>query len=140
MPPAFIKEQYDADFIKWKFITFEPKAYEIFEESYDVFNDGTVILVQLPGHTKGSLGMFVTLSSGKQYFFTGDLTWAREAFVNPSEKHIIPRNKVDGDTEKVKETIVRIHHLLKKKPELKIIPAHDSNAQKDIAHFPNLEW
>ncbi|WP_237274961.1 MBL fold metallo-hydrolase [Tenacibaculum ovolyticum] len=139
-PPAFIKEQYDADFIKWKFMDFDTTTYEVFKESYDVFNDGTVVLVKLPGHTKGSLGMFVNLKSGKRYFFTGDLTWAAEAFIGPSEKHAIPRKKVDGDREKVKESIVMVYHLKKKKPELKIIPAHDFNAQKNIAHFPNIEW
>ncbi|MCF6319251.1 MAG: MBL fold metallo-hydrolase [Proteobacteria bacterium] len=93
-PPAFIKEQYDADFIKWKFMDFSTSDYEIFKESYDVFNDGTVVLVKLPGHTKGSVGMFVNLKSGKRYFFTGDLTWAAEAISIPSEKHAIPRKKV----------------------------------------------
>ncbi|WP_298475947.1 MBL fold metallo-hydrolase [uncultured Maribacter sp.] len=139
-PPAFIKEQYNADFIKWKFLDFSTTEYEIFKESYDVFNDGTVVLVKLPGHTKGSLGMFVNLKSGKRYFFTGDLTWAVEAFNGPSEKHAIPRRKVDGDRENIKKTIVMIHHLIKEKPNLKVIPAHDFNAQKNIAHFPNVEW
>lgn len=140
IPPAFIKEQYDADFIKWNFMDFDTSAYEIFEESYDVFNDGTVVLVKLPGHTKGSLGMFVNLKSGKRYFFTGDLTWAAEAFINPAEKHSIPRKKVDGDREKVKEFIVMVHYLTKEKPEINIVPAHDFNAQKGIAHFPIVEF
>ncbi|MGL1889715.1 MAG: MBL fold metallo-hydrolase [Reichenbachiella sp.] len=140
IPPAFIKEQYDADFIKWKFMDFSNTDYEIFKESYDVFNDGTVVLVKLPGHTKGSVGMFVNLKSGKRYFFTGDLTWAAEAFIKPAEKHAIPRKKVDGDREKVKESIVMIHHLSKKKPEIKIVPAHDYNAQREIAHFPEIEF
>lgn len=139
-PPAFIKEQYDAHFIKWKFMKFSTTEYEIFKESYDVFKDGTVVLVKLPRHTKGSIGMFVNLKSGKHYFFTGDLTWATEAFSIPSEKHVIPRNKVDGDREKVKEMIVMVHHLKKKKNNIIIVPAHDYNAQKNIAHFPNVEW
>ncbi len=139
-PPAFIKEQYDAAFIKWKFMGFAGTPYEVFQESYDVFNDGTVVLVKLPGHTKGSLGMFVNLKSGNRYFFTGDLTWAFEAILKPSEKHVIPRGKVDGDREKVKESIVKVHHLAKQNPAIKIIPAHDYHAQKNIANFPNIEW
>ncbi len=139
-PPAFIKEQYDGDFLQWKFIDFQDNPYEIFKESYDVFNDGTVVLVKLPGHTNGSLGMFVNLKSGKQYFFTGDLTWAAEAISIPSEKHPIPRKKVDGDREKVKETIVNVHYLKKKKEDIIIVPAHDAKAQKDIPRFPNVEW
>jgi glyoxylase-like metal-dependent hydrolase (beta-lactamase superfamily II) len=137
--PTFIKEQYDAEFLKWNFLDFSHTNYEIFNESYDVFNDGTVILVKLPGHTKGSIGMFVNLKSGKRYFFTGDLTWATEAFNLPAEKHPIPRSRVDGDREKVKESIIMVHHLTKVKPEINIIPAHDSNAQKQIARFPIVE-
>ncbi|MFC3809324.1 MBL fold metallo-hydrolase [Lacihabitans lacunae] len=138
--PAFIKEQYDADFIKWKFLDFSDNTYEVFNENYDVFSDGTVILVKLPGHTKSSIGMFVNLKSGKRYFFTGDLTWALEAFINPSEKHFIPRNKVDGEPEKVKENIVKVHYLMKKKPEILVVPAHDAEAQKNIARFPKVEF
>ncbi len=139
-PPAFIKAQYDADFIKWKFMEFSTTPYELFNESYDVFQDGTVVLVKLPGHTKGSIGMFVNLKSGQRYFFTGDLTWAAEAFIKPAEKHIIPRNKVDADPEKVKEYIVKVHHLNRQKPEIKLIPAHDHNAQLNIAHFPEVDY
>jgi len=138
--PAFIKEQYDADFINCKFMDFSTTDYEIFKESYDIFNDGTVILVKLPGHTKGSIGMFVNLKSDTRYFFTGDLTWAAEAFSIPAEKHAIPRNKVDVNREKVKETIVMIHHLIQNKNRIILIPAHDYNAQKNTAHFPNVEW
>ncbi|MFD1551035.1 MBL fold metallo-hydrolase [Putridiphycobacter roseus] len=137
---AFIKSQYDADFIQWKFMDFDSIPYEIFQESYDVFKDGTVVLVKLPGHTKGSIGMFVNLQSGKRYFFTGDLTWAVEAFSSLSEKHAVPRKKVDGDREQVKETIVMMHHLMQEKPTLHIVPAHDYNAQKNIARFPEVEW
>ena len=80
-----------------------------------------MVLVKLPGHTKGSLEMFVNLKSGKRYFFTGDLTWQAEAFIIPSEKHVIPRKKVDGDREKVKESIVMVHHLKKKKNQIIIV-------------------
>ena len=40
----------------------------------DLFDDGSVVFVPLPGHTGGSNGMFVNLRSGKRFFFMGDLT------------------------------------------------------------------
>lgn len=138
-PPGFIHEQYDAAFINWKFLGFDATPYEVFGESHNLFGDGTVVLVKLPGHTEGSIGMFVNLPSGKRYFFTGDLTWVRDGFERPSERPGISRNKVDLDREMVKEYIVKVHHLMKEKPELKVVPAHDFNAQKDIAHFPAYE-
>ncbi len=75
----------------------------------------------------------------KTLLFTGDLTWAAEAFYAPSKKHAIPRKKVDGDREKVKETIVMVHHLKKKKNNIINVPAHDYNAQKSMTRYP-IEW
>lgn len=137
--PTYYKEQYNESTIKWDFIDFKEKPYQVFSRSYDVFDDGTIVLVPLPGHTKGSIGMFVNLQSGKQYFFIGDLTWALEAIEIPSEKQRIMRKKVDNDRDIINESIVLVHHLLKKTPKLKVIPSHDFNAQKSIAHFPNVE-
>lgn len=137
--PAFIKQQYDSASIQWGFIKMLPKPYEVFEQSLDLFKDGSIVLVPLYGHTKGSVGMFINLPSGERFFFTGDLTWAAEAFDAPSEKHPIPRAKVDNERDLVKQTIVKVHYLTKEKPEIKIVPAHDSNTQKDIAHFPEFE-
>lgn len=138
--PAFIKDQYDADQIHWKLIEFNSGPYEVFEESYDVFKDGTVILVKLPGHTNGSVGMFVNLNSGKRYFFTGDLTWAKEAILSPAEKYHIPRKIVDKDREKLKEAIMKVYYLHKKNPNIQLVPAHDYNAHLNIAKFPDVEY
>ncbi len=138
-PPAFIKEQYDADFIKWNFLDFNPTPYEVFAESHDIYNDGSVVVVKLYGHSKGSVGIFINLKSGKRYFFTGDLTWAAEAFDGPSEKHFIPRKQADGNREQVKEAIVKVHHLLQFKPEIQVVPSHDANILKGMATFPGVE-
>lgn len=137
--PNFIKEQYNSKTIKWKTINFNPIPYEVFTKSLDIFNDGSLILVPLAGHTAGSVGLFVNLKSGKRYFFTGDLTWALKAFQRPSEKHSIPRKQVDHNAELIKETIANIHSLMQQKPNLTIVPAHDFEAQQNIAQFPKRE-
>lgn len=138
--PAFIKDQYDADQIQWSLIDFNSGPYEVFEQSYDVFKDGTVVLVKLPGHTSGSVGMFVNLNSGKRYFFMGDLTWATEAILSPAEKFSIPRKIVDENREKVKEAIMKVYYLHKNNPNIQLVPAHDFKAQMNIARFPEVEF
>ncbi len=50
-----------------------------FDESLDLFGDGRLVLVPLPGHTPGSVGLFVTLDSGRRLFFSGDTSWRLEA-------------------------------------------------------------
>lgn len=137
--PAFLKSQYDGKLIKWSFIHFEKKKYEFFEESFDYFDDGSVIIVKLPGHTNGSIGMFITLEKGKRFFFTGDVTWSIDGFKRPSPKHPIPSKYVDLDKDKLNNIIVKIHQLIKQDTSLIVIPAHDYNVQQKLAHFPKFE-
>ena len=134
--PAFLKSQYNGSAIRWDFLNFEKKPYKCFDEYVDYFGDGSVVFVKLVGHTKGSLGMFLTTSEGKQFFFTGDTTWSLEGFLNPSPKHFFPSMYVDLEKERLNETIISIHHLMKKDTALIVVPAHDFQAQKQLAHFP----
>lgn len=135
--PAFLKSQYTGAKINWQFLPFEKKNYATFEESCDFFGDGSVVFVKLPGHTNGSIGMFI--NGSKSYFFTGDVTWKLEGFKNPSPKHFIPRMLVDLDKLKLNATIVKIHNLIKNNPELLVIPAHDYEVQKNLQHFPKFQ-
>ena len=122
-----------------KTFDFTGGAYENFDRSLDVFGDGSVVLVPLPGHTDGSLGVFVNLRSGKRFLFTGDLTWALEGFELPAERPWPARKLVDTDEAEVRRSIVKVHWLMKKYPDLIVVPAHDRRVHERIAGLPNFE-
>jgi glyoxylase-like metal-dependent hydrolase (beta-lactamase superfamily II) len=113
--------------------------YENFDKSLDLFDDGSVVLVPLPGHTPGSMGMFVNLSSGKRFLFIGDLTWSIEGVQLPAERPWISRKLVDKDEEGVRRSIVKVHHLMNRYPDLIVVPAHDRKAHDKVAAFPDVE-
>jgi glyoxylase-like metal-dependent hydrolase (beta-lactamase superfamily II) len=46
-----------------------------FERSLDIYNDNTLVLVSLAGHTPDQMGLFLNTSAGKHCFFIGDTTW-----------------------------------------------------------------
>ncbi|MFN7976203.1 MAG: MBL fold metallo-hydrolase [Acidobacteriota bacterium] len=137
--PAVIREQFDAPSVRWRFVTLEGPPYEGFATSLDLFADGSVVLVPLPGHTPGSLGMFVNLASGRRFLFTGDLTWAREGIERPAERPLLSRLLVDRDPAMARKAIVSVHQLCKRRPELVVVPAHDAAAQARVATFPELD-
>lgn len=110
--------------------------YENFHRSLDLYSDGSVVLVPLPGHTPGSIGMFVNLRSGKRFLFIGDLTWALEGIELPAERPWISRKLVDRNEEQVRESIVKVHLLMKRYPDLIIVPAHDRRVHDRISRFP----
>jgi N-acyl homoserine lactone hydrolase len=113
--------------------------YENFDRSLDLFNDGSMVLVPLPGHTTGSTGVFVTLHSGKRFLFTGDLTWAREGFELPAERPWLARRLVDYDEAGVRRSVIKVHQLTRKHPDLIVVPAHDRRVHERIASLPRFE-
>jgi glyoxylase-like metal-dependent hydrolase (beta-lactamase superfamily II) len=118
---------------------FSGGPYENFDRSLDLFGDGSVVLVPLPGHTDGSTGVFVNLRSGKRFLFTGDLTWALEGFELPAERPWLARRLVDYDEEEVRRSIVKVHLLMKRRSDLVVVPAHDRRVHRRIASLPNFE-
>jgi N-acyl homoserine lactone hydrolase len=131
--------QYLNRLIKWRAFEFSDGAYENFDRSFDLFKDGSIVFVPLPGHTPGSLGMFVNLRSGKRFLFTGDLTWAIEGVEIPTERPWIARKLVDSDEEGVRRSVVKVHKLMQRYPELTVVPAHDRRIHDKLANFPAVE-
>ncbi|MBM9499170.1 MBL fold metallo-hydrolase [Leptospira sp. 201903071] len=133
---GYIQSQFDGDRIQWENLIFKDVPYETYSKSLDLFQDGSIVLVPMDGHGGGSIGLFLNLSSKKRYFFTGDISWSKEGFLLPAHKPRLSRRIADKDPESLGKELKRVHDLILKKPEIVVVPAHDSVAQSDIANFP----
>lgn len=127
------------DTLKAHAVDLNGPAYENFDRSLDVFGDGSIVLVPLPGHTPGSIGMFVNLRSGKRFLFIGDLTWAIEGVQLPAERPWMSRKLADRDEEEVRRSIVKVHQLMTRYPDIIVVPAHDRRVHNRIASLPDVE-
>ena len=116
-------------------VAFTDDAYGPFAASHDFFGDGSVILVPMPGHTPGSVGVFVNLPSGTRYLIIGDTSWTKEGVDWPAEKPWLARRMVDFDAAGVREQLVLLHQLQRANPDLTIVPAHDARVHETIATF-----
>lgn len=134
-----LKSQLDDENILWNYIRYTDGAYENFDESFDLYQDGSIVLVPMPGHTSGSMGMFVNLANGKRYFLTGDVTYGLEGFTKPTEKSFLLKHAIDKDNQTLIQTILRVHYLMKQYPELIVVPAHDAVVQAKLAQYPEFE-
>jgi glyoxylase-like metal-dependent hydrolase (beta-lactamase superfamily II) len=130
-PPAYIHSQYDG-ITNFNPVQFRDGAYEVFKESFDFYKDGTVVLVPLSGHSPGSIGVFVNLTATERYFFTGDITWTKAGFETNAHKFIVSSLLVDYNRDLIGKEINRISDLLKLKPEIKVMPAHDNDVYESI--------
>ena len=103
-------------------------ATESFPASHDLFGDRSVVLVPLPGHTPGALGVFVSGVRGRRLFFVGDAVWSADGFRIPSHRAAPLSRLVDHDVALAGDAIWRLRHLHEREPDLVIVPAHDGEA------------
>lgn len=132
----YIRSQYSGKDIKWQYIQFNNIKYENFNQSLDLFHDGSVVLVPLPGHSLDGIGMFVNLKSGKRIFATGDTTWSLEGFQIPAHKFWFSSLLVDYDKQETELSIIKVHKLMQEYPSMMIVPAHDDKVQQAIGFYP----
>lgn len=132
---GFARSMFKNDKIKWRFISFENKPYENFDQSMDVFGDGSIVLVGLPGHTPGLTGMFINMKSGKRFLFIGDASLYSDDLKVPA-KSWMEKYFVDDDKKQTDATIARIYRLMKQYPDLVVISAHDNPDKHADRLFP----
>ena len=114
-------------------LRFEPAPYETFDESADLYRDGSVVAVPLRGHTPGSVGIFVNLSPTRRLFYVGDAVDDERGFEERAGKSLILQDS-DNDMVLANQIVGRLSELHEKEPGLAIIPAHGRSAYKKF--FP----
>lgn len=111
---------------------FEGGPYLGFAHSRDVFGDGAIVIVPAPGHTPGSVIVFLTLPTGKRYALVGDLVWQREGISEREERPWVQRTLADSDPEGVRGQLLHVAAIAARFPEISIVPAHDARAYADM--------
>lgn len=112
-------------------LAFDSGPYEIYERSQDLFGDGSVVVVPLPGHTPGSLGVFVNLPDGRRLFHIGDTAMLAEAVTKSVPKGRLVK-ELDWDYDATNARLAEIHALAQKDPALIVMPAHDRNVWEHV--------
>lgn len=109
-----------------------------YERSYDVWGDGSVVVVPAGGHSPGSAIIFVTLPDQTRYVFVGDIVWQMEGLERPAERPWLSRNLVDMDAAQVRSQISYLAALKRRFPELIMVPAHDARPASSIPELSAL--
>ena len=136
--PSFLQSQLSSPQLNWQLIELRQQPFMGFARSFDIFADGTLVLVDLAGHSAGQLGLFLQANNGKSYLFIGDTTWTLEGVkTNQPRPDLIKLVvNVDYDEDRALERINMIHQLAQTHPELTIVPAHDEHVAAELPHFP----
>lgn len=110
--------------IAYREIELDGGPYLGFPRSKDVYGDGSVVLVPAPGHTPGSLVVFVA-SRDKHFALLGDLVWQREGITLREERPLFQRVFGDDHPAGVRDSLLKIAAVHARFPEIVLVPAHD---------------
>ncbi|MFS4457913.1 MBL fold metallo-hydrolase [Bdellovibrio sp. HCB2-146] len=124
---AVLASTFDAN-TNWQIYELQDKEYEGYKKSRDIFGDGTLVLVGMPGHTPGSVGLFVNISPDKRIFLVGDTVWNSAAISKALPKFWVARVTADNKPDEVMERILELKALRERNPHIMIIPGHDAAA------------
>lgn len=104
-------------------IPFDGPAVGPWPASWDLYGDGSALVVPMPGHTPGSLGVLVR-AGGKRVFLVGDTVWVREGY-EAREPRSGLASGFDSDSAANDLQIQRLWQLHRSEPDVVILPAHD---------------
>ena len=71
----------------------QPTPIDMIDGERDLFDDGRIVLIPLPGHTPGTTGALVTLDKSGTFFLAADTVSLRSTL----DTGIIPRNTWNAD-------------------------------------------
>ncbi|HTI75885.1 MAG TPA: MBL fold metallo-hydrolase [Mycobacterium sp.] len=100
-----------------------------FARSHDLFDDGSVVLVDLPGHTPGSVGVLLHTPTG-HVLLAGDAAWHTYQVEDIRQKSSYPGGLADVDRDEAFRSLHRLHAV---KDRVAVIPTHDPVAAKRLA-------
>ena len=95
-----------------------------FERSHDLFDDGSVTMVDLAGHTPGSVGLLLRTERGS-VLLAGDAAWHSLQIENLRHKASFPGDLVDEDRAETFRTLHRLHAV---RNVVRVVPTHDHDA------------
>ncbi len=90
---------------------------------YDLFGDGSLAAVELPGHSAGHFGVQFASADDREVMLIGDASWSTRAI---RENRPPPAWATGwlGNTRIYRETLRRLHVLSTSVPGLQLVPSH----------------
>ncbi|MBA2320696.1 MAG: MBL fold metallo-hydrolase [Deltaproteobacteria bacterium] len=110
-------------------------AYGPFAHHADLFGDGSVIVLDAPGHTMGEVCVLVNRPT-KSYLFTGDAAWVDRNWQEPIPVGALPARLVVWDWRRSYEQLWRIHEWAETHPELTVIAGHEPANLTRLPEWP----
>jgi len=105
--------------------------------AHDLFGDGTVLLVGLPGHAPGQLGALIGRPSGGAWLLAADAIWTRATLerAGPTAHVLLAKDRVAQLA-----TYTLLRQLRRERPDIIIVPTHCPEAADELLPDSRRSW
>jgi glyoxylase-like metal-dependent hydrolase (beta-lactamase superfamily II) len=90
--------------------------------TYDLFGDGALLLMPLPGHARGQVGLLAHTAE-RRILFAADGAWLTQSIHERRLPHPLTYLFIDSPRE-MRQTLDRLHAFAQRFPDITIIPTH----------------
>jgi glyoxylase-like metal-dependent hydrolase (beta-lactamase superfamily II) len=90
--------------------------------AHDLFGDGSILLVPLPGHARGQIGAFVHSERGP-LLLCADGAWTTQAYTEHRPPHWIT-SPMQDDAPALERTLKALRDFSRARPDVTILPTH----------------
>ncbi|MCB1490580.1 MAG: MBL fold metallo-hydrolase [Rhodobiaceae bacterium] len=94
-----------------------------FTEGRDLFGDGSVLLLPLPGHSVGQLGAALMGPDGVAHLLIADASWSVAALADDAPPPGLTLRLI-GSASDFRDTWERLRRLMRQNPETRLIACH----------------
>lgn len=116
-----------------------PSDMAPFAQGHDLFGDGEVWAIPLPGHAAGQLGLWIRdgavhtplASSARDLFLVADACWTTQSYQQQQYPHAIT-SLLFSSRKTYIQTIKDLGHLHEARPDLCIVPSHCEQILRDL--------
>lgn len=98
-----------------------------FQSGRDLFGDGSILLIDLPGHAEGQIGVLTTCADGADRFLIADSTWSLGSLMADAPPPW-PVMRFLGAPPRYRQTWAHLRALAATNREMRLIPAHCAEA------------
>ncbi|GAB3022756.1 MBL fold metallo-hydrolase [Oleiagrimonas citrea] len=100
-----------------------PDAFAELAPGYDLFGDGSLTAIELPGHATGHFGLFFHSSDHEPVLLVADAVWSSRTLRDGVPPPAMVTSWL-GDTDAYRTTLERLARLHRAWPQLRMVPSH----------------
>lgn len=121
---------------KYRFKNYNSKIESHFDYSYDILGDGSLVAVDLPGHTSAQMGLYMR-GEDKEYLLVADSCWMSKSIRENIGPSFITK-LITHNSNQYHNTLGKLHQIYKQAPHIEQVPSHCG--EKFLSLVENCNW